>query len=160
MTRRHHGTPPQPKLWFRNLIDCFGESLQIRVARKQKQPVAAILTLRHGDTLVYKYGGSDPGFNNLGGTHLLFWQSILNAKRLGLHTFDLGRSEFENPNLITFKDRWGAARSLLTYSRFAPRRSANQFRSSYSLAAMRSVFRRLPTPLFRLIGKMLYKHIG
>ena len=126
-TRQHHGAPPQPKPWFRNLIDCFGESLQIRVALKQKQPIAAILTLRHGNTLVYKYGGSDSRFDDLGGTHLLLWRSILEARQLGLHTFDLGRSEIENQNLITFKDRWGADRSTLTYSRFALRPFADTF---------------------------------
>ena len=56
LTRRRHRIPPQPKAWFRNLIDCFGDALQIRVAYQAKRPVAAILTLRHKDTLVYKYG--------------------------------------------------------------------------------------------------------
>ena len=76
ITRRRHCLMPQPISWFRNLIDCFGDALQIRVARKDQHPVAAILTLRHKDTLMYKYGCSDAAFNNLGGTHLLFWRSI------------------------------------------------------------------------------------
>ena len=90
MTRRRHRVPPQPKRWFRNLIDCFGDALQIRVAYKDRQPVASILTLRHKDTLVYKYGCSDERFNNLGGTQLLFWRAIQEAKRDGLRVFDLG----------------------------------------------------------------------
>lgn len=32
--------------------------------------------------------------------------------------FDLGRPEFDNAGLITFKDRWGATRSPLTYWRY------------------------------------------
>ena len=72
MTRRRRLVPPQPRMWFRNLIDCFGEALQIRVAFKTRQPVASILTLRHKDTLVYKYGCSDERFHSLGGTQLLF----------------------------------------------------------------------------------------
>src|SRR5258708_18597503 len=32
LTRRRQGLPPQPMAWFRNLRDCFGESLTIRVA--------------------------------------------------------------------------------------------------------------------------------
>src|SRR5262249_27120932 len=118
-TRRRHQVLPQPKGWFRNLIDCFGEALQIRVAFTNHQPVAAILTLRHRDTLVYKYGCSDTDFNNLGGTQLLFWKAIQEAKFAGLQTFDLGRTDCDNEGLITFKDRLGAARSSLTYSRLS-----------------------------------------
>ena len=40
ITRRRHQVPPQPKIWFRNLIACFGENLQIRIALKGQQPAA------------------------------------------------------------------------------------------------------------------------
>src|SRR6202046_2543715 len=75
ITRRRHGVPPQHKSWFRNLIDCFGPALQIYVAFKGPRPVAGMLTLQHKNTLVYKYGGSDTRFNNLGSIHSLYWES-------------------------------------------------------------------------------------
>lgn len=118
LTRRRHRIPPQPKAWFRNLIGCFQEALQIRVASLDGQPVAAILTIRHRDTLVYKYGCSDPRYRSLGGTHLLFWKAIQEAKADGLRFFDLGRSAIDHHGLITFKDRWGSMRMPLTYLRF------------------------------------------
>ena len=34
MTRRRHQLPPQPALWFSNLISCLGQKLTIRVAPK------------------------------------------------------------------------------------------------------------------------------
>lgn len=117
LTRRRHVVLPQPKRWFQNLIDCFGQALKIRVAFKDQLPVAAILTIRYKDALVYKYGCSDTQFQRLGGIHLLFWKSIQDAKRDKLCMFDLGRSECGNTGLITFKERWGAKRSVLTYLR-------------------------------------------
>ena len=116
-TRRRHSVPPQPRAWFQNLIESFGENLKIRIALKDKRPIAAILTLRHKNTLVYKYGCSDAAFHPLGGMHFLMWKSIEEAKREGLSVFDLGRSEWDNTGLIAFKDRWGAARSMIVYSR-------------------------------------------
>ena len=80
MTRRRHQIPPQPKTWFKNLIQCFGGDLKIRVAFQKRRALAAILTLRFGEVLTYKYGGSDPQFHNLGGTHLLFWKAIQEGK--------------------------------------------------------------------------------
>jgi len=117
LTRRRHIVLPQPKRWFQNLINCFGEALKIRVAFKDQLPIASILTIQYKDTLVYKYGCSDARFQRLGGVHLLFWKSIQDAKRDQLCVFDLGRSECANTGLITFKDRLGAKRSVLTYLR-------------------------------------------
>ena len=84
MTRRRHGVPPQPKSWFRNLIHCFGDALQIHVAFKDKLPVASILTIRHKNIVVYKYGCSDACFNNLGGTQVLFWARDPGSQASGL----------------------------------------------------------------------------
>jgi len=164
LTRRRHQIPPQPKLWFQSLIATFGEDLKIRVALKDRTPVASILTLSHKRTLVYKYGCSDPQFNNLGGMHLLFWTSIEEAKRNGMEVFDLGRSETDNPGLITFKDRWGSTRSTLTYSRLA---ASGKFKNHYRPSGpdsrsrlMKRIFSHLPNRLQYSVGNLLYKHIG
>lgn len=163
MTRRRHQIPPQPKNWFRNLISCFGDALQIRVAFRDKQPVASILTLRHKDTLVYKYGCSDTRFNNLGGTQLLFWRSIQEGKRDGLRLFDLGRSDCDNAGLITFKDRWGSARSTLTYVRLSASPPSNAFGRSgagWGGRIARGVVSCLPDRLLCMISRALYRHIA
>ena len=162
LTRRRHGIPPQPKSWFGNLIDCFGDALQIRVAFKAKQPVASILTLRHKDALVYKYGCSDIRFNNLGGTHLLFWRSIQEAKAAGLQVFDLGRSECGNSGLITFKDRWGSARSTLTYTRLSLSPPSDMFGPATKWAGRiaRGVVPYLPHRILGMIGSVLYRHVA
>jgi hypothetical protein len=159
LTRRQHQLPPQPKNWFRNLIDCFGEALRILVAFKDGQPVASILTLCYKSTLVYKYGCSNPRFNNLGGTHLLFWTSIQDAKKCGLRTFDLGRSDLDNNGLIAFKDRWGANRSTLTYVRF-PAESLRQRGVGWKLRIAKRVFAHAPDRFLSAAGNVLYKHIG
>jgi CelD/BcsL family acetyltransferase involved in cellulose biosynthesis len=159
LTRRRHRLPPQPKRWFLNLIDCFGDALQMRVASKDGQPAAAILTLRFKDTLVYKYGCSDSQFNNLGGMHLLFWSSIQEAKKSGLQFYDLGRSDADNVGLITFKDRWGAERSTMTYTRFPPVRSQPSGRD-WKLQMAKHLFAHAPDTFLSLLGGFLYKHIG
>jgi len=163
ITCRRHQIPPQPKSWFQNLINCFGDALQIRVAFKVKQPVASVLTLRHKDALVYKYGCSDTRFHNLGGTQLLFWRSIQEGKRDGLRMFDLGRSEWDNTGLITFKDRWGSARSTLTYARFSLSPPSDMFGRNVTEWAgriARRVVPCLPDRVLRTVGSALYRHIG
>jgi len=163
ITRRRHRIFPQPKTWFRNLMNCFGDALQIRVAFKDNRPVASILTLQHKRTLVYKYGCSDSRFNSLGGTQLLFWRSIQEAKRDGLAVFDLGRSECDNTGLIKFKERWGSAGSTLTYARFSiaqPSGILGRNVAKWTGRMTRSVVPCLPDCILRMVGSALYRHIA
>ncbi len=159
LTRQRHRLPPQPLAWFRNLLACMGEKAKIRLASVNGRSIASILTLRHKQTLVYKYGCSDKQFSNLGGMHLLFWEAIKEAKREGLLEFDLGRSDWDNQGLIDFKDRWGATRSELTYYRYTARPS-RLHSSDRAMRLARHMFGLFPNRLLRLAGTALYRHIG
>jgi CelD/BcsL family acetyltransferase involved in cellulose biosynthesis len=164
ITRRRHGVPPQPRKWFANLIEAFGDDLKIRVAYKDTKPVAAILTLRHKNTLIYKYGGCDARFNRLGGMHCLFWKAIQEAKAAGLRSIDFGRADADQRGLITFKNRWGAKESLLTYLRYGDPEQTAQFcdlpAGSCKSSAARFVLRHLPISVLSLTGLLLYPHVG
>lgn len=164
ITRRRHRLPPQPRNWFRNLMACFGEALKIRIALKGDRPVAGMLTLRYKDTLVYKNGCSDARFNKLGGMHLLYWRSIQDAKNSGLRSFDLGRSDAHQAGLITFKSRWGAFQSTLTYVRYAasgnPAHVFDPNSRDWKMRMMKRVFSHAPSSVLPVLGSLLYKHVG
>lgn len=159
ITRRRQGLAPQPRRWFRNLIACVGDGGKIRVASKDGRPIASILTLRHKRVLVYKYGCSDHRFNNLGGTQLLMWKAIQEAKNDRLDEFDMGRSDCDNPGLIAFKDRWGAARSTLFYLRY-PLRHSQTISEAMPGTVAKYIFAHAPDSLLAATGSMLYKYMG
>jgi hypothetical protein len=159
LTRRRQGLPPQPLLWFRNVVRSLGESILIRIASKDGQPIAAIITLQFKDALVYKYGCSDSRFNNLGGNSLLLWKAIQDAKQAGHHQFDLGRSEIDNLGLISFKENWGAASVPLHYYRL-PAQHAAQLNSGWRGRVAKNVFSIMPDSVLSATGKLLYRHIG
>jgi hypothetical protein len=159
MTRRRHGLPPSPLHWFSNLLTCLGENALIRIASKDGQPVAGIFTLTHNKSIVYKYGGSDMRFGNLGGTPFLFWRTIIEAKREDLSELDLGRSDLENEGLITFKERLGATRFPLTYRRLS-RRTARVSRDNWPSRLARRVFTYASDPVRIQVGNLLYRHLG
>jgi CelD/BcsL family acetyltransferase involved in cellulose biosynthesis len=164
ITRRRHRVPPQPRLWFANLMKYFGPNLKIRVSLKAGLPIAGMLTIRHKDTLYYKYGGSDVRFNRLGSMHLLYWRAIQDGKSLGLNTFDLGRTDADQTGLITFKKRWGSTVSQITYSRMPSSKSVSHVFEpsgrSWQALLTRNVFALAPTRLLPALGALLYKHIG
>lgn len=159
LTRRRHELPPQPLDWFRNLAASLGDALDIHVVSRGDRPVAGMLTLHFGRTAVYKYGGSDAALHHLGGMPLLMWRIIEDAKARGAVTLDLGRSEREDRGLITFKERWGAVRSPVSYLRW-PAPAPVRARVGWTRRLAGKVVSRLPDPLFRATGEVLYRHMG
>ena len=158
-TRRRHQLPPQPKNWFRNLAQELGDSIQYRIALKQGMPIAAIVTLTHPNSVIYKYGCSDERYHSTGSMPFLFWRLIQEAKGKGTALLDFGRSDLDNPGLIRFKDQWGTRRSELVYYRFPPPdRTGSSPRAG--AGAAKAVFACLPDGLLELAGRVIYRHIG
>jgi CelD/BcsL family acetyltransferase involved in cellulose biosynthesis len=159
ITRRRQGLPPQPIAWFRNLLAWMGDAIKIHVASKDGHPVASIVTLRHKKTMIYKYSGSDKKFGKLGATQLLLWKAIEEAKDGGLLELDMGRSDRDNHGLITFKDRWGAARSELTYLQYR-KGKARSPGADAALHAARQIAYLAPNEVSSVLARALYRHLG
>jgi CelD/BcsL family acetyltransferase involved in cellulose biosynthesis len=159
MTRRRHGLPPQPMAWFQNLRDSMGDRLALHVARHQGRPIAALLTLSFRNTVVYKYGGSDAAHHNLGGMPFLFWHVIQEAHAQGCAELDLGRSDLDQPGLITFKDHLGAVATPLTYYEHPARRHGAP-RPARMPRLAGQVFSHLPDSALDLAGRLIYRHLG
>lgn len=160
ITRRRHRLPPPPVSWFRNLIYSFHGDAKIRVASsRQGAPVASILTIRHKNAMTYKYGCSDPQFHRLGAVQLLLWKAIQEAREGGLVEFDMGRTDWSETGLLTFKDRWGAARSTLTYLRY-PAAPAQPMSETVLMRVAKRLIVVAPRTALPVVGSILYRHVG
>jgi lipid II:glycine glycyltransferase (peptidoglycan interpeptide bridge formation enzyme) len=159
-TRRRHGLPPQPLRWFRTLVSTMGDRMTLRVAYHATHAIAAIVTLEFRDTVTYKYGASDASAHSLGGPILLLWQAIERARFDGMKSFDLGRTDLDEPGLATFKERFGATRQQLSYYRWSrfSRRSGSIL--SPTNETVKRIVRALPDPLLVALGKLLYRHVA
>ena len=159
ITRRRHKLLPQPRAWLRNLVGCMSPNVEIRLVRKDAIPIAAILTLRHGCTVVYKYGCSDETFHHLAGMPFLFWKLIEESKTAGAEQIDFGRTDLDNGGLVEFKDRLGTTRRRVTYLRYPESKAEKSVVATY-LPVARHVFSVLPDALSSQMGRVLYRHIG
>src|ERR1700719_1814658 len=160
ITRQRQQLPPHPFKWFRNVLACLGADAQIRIARKDGSAIASIFTLGHKQKMVYKYGCSDAHWHNLGGMQFLFWDLIRHSKEHGFVELDFGRSECSNTALVTFKDRWGTKRELITYLRYPPRPPGTERDSSAITKLGKKVFSHCPQVALRIAGSLLYPHVG
>jgi hypothetical protein len=159
MTRRRQRLLPHPRLWFRNLVECMRDKVDIRIARKNDTPIAAILTLRHPSCAVFKYGCSDARLHNLGGMPFLLWRLIEESKALGADKIDFGRTDLDHEGLIIFKDRLGTSKKLSTYYRYTNATRRRELRLLES-RWLRELFSSLPDGFMSVAGSLLYKHLG
>lgn len=159
ITRQRQHLPPHPIRWFRQILASLGTNAMIRVARKDKFPIAAIMSIGHNRKMVYKYGCSDARLHNLGGMPFVFWDMIRDAKQRGYQELDLGRSECNNSGLVTFKDRWGTRREKLIYMRY-PLRQTRPDRESLITKIGKQFFAHCPEKLLPIAGNILYPHAG
>jgi len=90
----------------------------------------------------------------------LFWHAIETSRAAGCLLFDLGRTSPSNDGLLTFKDRLGATRSVLTYRRLPAQPPGTHRVREWLARCGAEAVRRAPRPLGVAAGRLLYRHAG
>ena len=70
---------------------------------------------------IYKFGASDPKFQELRGNNVVMSRAIEWCAGHGMEALDFGRTETTNDGLRRFKLGWGAEETEIQYSRYDPR---------------------------------------
>lgn len=77
-------------------------------AKYQGKILATNLVMFFGDTATYLHGASSDEYRNVMAPHLLHWQIICEAKRLGFKYYDFwGSDEIKWPGITRFKKSFG-----------------------------------------------------
>jgi hypothetical protein len=162
LTRKRHGLPPQPRSFFRNVFDLIiaKDMGAVVTATYENRVVAASVYFCFGERGMYKYGASDLERQELRPNNILMWEALLWLKSRGLATMDLGRTELPNEGLLRFKRTWGAKESLIRYYRYSFRRRAYVEKGPASNGFSTKLFQKTPKAVLRLIGRLLYRHVG
>lgn len=163
-TRRRQGLPPQPRRFFHLIHQHLIEPGHgfVLLARFDNRWIAGAVFLLWGVKALYKFGASDRAFQHLRANSLLMWEAILHCRQSGATQLSFGRTDLWNSGLLQFKRSWGSAEVPLSYYRIGickPVRPASQpAKPNFPIA--KKLMQRMPLPLLRLIGDVLYKHIG
>jgi CelD/BcsL family acetyltransferase involved in cellulose biosynthesis len=161
-TRRRHGLPPQPVRFFRNIQRHLlgpGQGF-VATARLKEQPVAAGVFFYHDRQALYKFGASDYAFQQMRPNNLMMWAAMQHCAGRGCTALHLGRTSLANEGLRRFKLSLGAGEEKALYCRYDF--SSERFVTDVDRAEgwFNQVFGRLPMPLLRLAGRILYPHLS
>jgi hypothetical protein len=160
-TRRLHGLPPQPFRFFEALHrHVIGENLGfVQLAVYKNKTIAGAICLHFNRQVIYKYGASDKSCQWLRANNLIIWRAIQWGLENGNRQFSFGRTEPENAGLRQFKSGWGAEETDLRYYRYGLKQG-RFCRQSPGIKTSYAIFSKLPVPLLRLAGRLLYRHMG
>lgn len=162
ITRKRHGLPPQPFLFFKYLFDKIiskGKGT-ICLAAQNGQIIAGAVYLHFGKKVLYKYGASDLTFQNLRANNLVMWEAIRHYAKLGFQDFYFGKTEPENEGLRRFKIGWNTKEYELKTYRFDFKKDRFVKLRTKTHGDHNKYFSVLPIPVLKLIGKWAYRHIG
>jgi hypothetical protein len=160
LTRRKHGLPPQPKRFFQNIGRYALEPGLgfIALVRLGKRAIAGMVFLCHGRQAIYKFGASDPGFQQLRPNNLLMWEGIKQCLARGVETLHLGRTSLGHDGLRRYKLAFGAQEERIEYQKYDFGESAFVMDADRTEGWFNLAFRALPGPLLRMAGNLLYPH--
>jgi lipid II:glycine glycyltransferase (peptidoglycan interpeptide bridge formation enzyme) len=162
LTRREHGIPPQPWSFFKKIHDhILSENLGfVILASFHNKTIAGAVYFNLGDRAIYKYGASDKNYQYLRANNLVMWEAIKWYTNNGYKTFCFGRTERENKGLLQFKSGWGAKEHLIHYYKYDLIKEAFIRDSSKVRGVHNKFFEKMPIPLLKVTGSLLYKHMG
>lgn len=162
LTRRDHGVPPQPFLFFENLRTHILEKDlgTLLLARHREKAVAGAVFLHFGRKGIYKYGASDRRHLDLRANHLVFQAGIRTLCEKGIETLSFGRTDPAQEGLRRFKLSWGARETRLQYFRFDVRSNSWLALRKARFSLWEGLMSKMPIPVLRLVGDIAYRHIG
>lgn len=161
-TRKKHGAPPQPFSFFANfhrnvIAHNFGF---VTIARFEGRAIAANVFAHFGTKAIYKYGASDENFQNYRGVNLVMWHAIQWYARAGFDRLDFGRTDKPNEGLRRFKLGWGAEEHSIDYFKYDLRAQTFVPGKGELSQTRERIVQRIPIPMARIIGSVLYRHVA
>lgn len=162
ITRKRHGLPPQPYSFFKQVYKyIFSEGLGVvSLAYYYKKPIAGAVFFHFGKKALYKFGASEFKYQHLRPNNLIMWETIKYYNAKGFEDFSFGKTEPDNEGLRRFKLAWGSEEEkIFTFKydlfkdKFIPNPDASKGFHNF-------IFRIMPVPLLKIVGKTIYRHVG
>ncbi len=163
-TRQRQGSPAYPEDFFVNMYrELYPEErFHMFLACMDGKPVAGTIFLHYKTTAIYGYGASD---NNrkawkLGVNQAVMWAAIKDAFQKKMAKVDFGISPPHNPDLLSYKQKWGAISTSLPYSTGFGRTSNKTIdRNSRATKTVSCILQKMPEPLFVKLSPFVMKMV-
>ena len=159
---RNLGTPIFSKNYFENLVDVFGDDIDIAVIKnKDEQLSSTVMNFYFNEQVLPYYGGGNDSARGLKSADYMYYQVMCSASAKGYRWYDFGRSKNDS-GPYKYKKNWGMEpKSLYYYYHLVkatelPNLSPNN--PKYKLFI--ELWQKLPLKVSQFVGPFLSKFLG
>lgn len=159
---RNLGTPIFSQSYFNNLIDVFGDDVDIAViSDKEQQSSSAVMNFYFNEQVLPYYGGGNNSARYLKSADFMYYQVMCHASEKGYLWYDFGRSKNDS-GPYKYKKNWGMEPKPLYYyyhlvnAQSLPNLSPNNPKYKFFI----QIWQKLPLKVSQLIGPFLSKYLG
>ncbi len=152
------GTPPLPKIYFKNIMEYFPNIAKIILVKNDKQVCSGMLILKVSKSELFSPFICTPRFYKVGhSSQFIYLQAAINAQNLGCSIINFGRS-IDGSGPALFKHRLGLkAIPMLMYSPYKNWMVTDPNKTTLRYAV--AIWKKLPIALSKLGGMLLAKHV-
>jgi len=161
-TRKEHGLPPQPFKFFKKIFENIISLKKgiVILANYNSVTIAGAIYFFFGKKAIFKYGASNKAFQRKRANNLIMWKAIEYCCLQGFDTLSLGKTEPTNSGLLQFKRGWGVTESKIFNFKYMLKEKSFVKPKSLVSGKHNKVFSKLPIPILRLIGNLIYKYVA
>ena len=158
---RDLGSPVHSRIWFKSILEQFGDNVHMGLVEIEGLPVGAGIIITSGDRVSIPWASTLRSYNRLSPNMLLYWSFLEFSTDNGFRLFDFGRSSKEE-GTYKFKAQWGAQATPLNWYKINI--SGKNKKVTVAGASKRefvaNLWRRLPQSMANVIGPTIRKYIS
>lgn len=157
---RNLGTPMFPYVYFKHLMEEFGEQCRILSVWHQEKMVAAVMTFFYKDRVMPFYGGALKEYVCYAVNDFMYWELMRYGCEKGYKVFDFGRSR-KGSGSFDFKRHWGFEPKPLPYQYYLPRGGTipNISPANPKFKLFIAMWKRLPVPVTKVLGPRILRYL-
>ena len=162
VNRLRHGVPVTRFHFFRNVWNILGPGKRVLfLAEVEGRPTAGLLALGFNKVMSEAYLGADAGYLSYRVNQMVIWKGMEWACLNGYEKWDFLRTPKNNQGLRFFKAKWGVTEIDLNYFYYPEiAGTASTVEESTKYRVMTAVLKRSPDFLGRMLGRVIYRHLG
>jgi len=160
--RKLHGVPPQPFSFFRKIHEHVISKGQgtLFLASYEGKFIAGGIFCHFGDQVIFKYSASERQYQSLRANNMLIWTAIRRYAKEGYKSMSFGRTDMNAEGLREFKKAWGTREQIINYYYYDLGKDSFVTHRPRLSETYSRIFNKLPIPLLKIAGTLLYRHVG
>lgn len=159
--KKKNGVPPAPLYFYQKIYEqIISKGLgNIFVAKLGERTISMGIVFQFGDKVLLKYMAQDYEYHQYRPNNLLIHQAIKHYADSTWKSFCFGRTGMENEGLCQFKKGWGTTVDVINYYYISLEKKTKSTRMQI-YKNNKKYFTKMPLWMLKMLGNIMYKHIG